>query len=337
MNKLTLLCCICCIHLSVFAQSVLNVNRLIVKDSIAINGNWIRHFGNDNTMQHASDQSVSTSAAWKQYIDRATQPGKTSRTDSMLTLIPTTGALALAPVPLMPDFDDRLLVPPLFKLIIRPEKDSMIGFFDPITFTVTSSDGIVTPLVVRGNQPDVAFAKGRPPFKISCSFINNHPGKTIQLSSTQTLKGQETFAVVYRSLDTWQQANYLDTIQFSMSNLHDYIRFRMVIKDIDTAPTMRLKIYNRSNYIYYIRSNPAFYLLPGESCNTLYPISKFEKFGLSASYMISSVYGLNALYADGKIRYNVKLYKNGELISSSPLFQSFMLDASWKDATIICE
>ncbi|WP_212006510.1 hypothetical protein [Chitinophaga sp. HK235] len=340
MNKLILLCCICCLHLSVFAQSVLNVNRLIVKDSIAINGKWIRQFGNDSTMQRASDQSVSTSAAWKQYIDhnmKVTQPGKTSRTDSMLTLLPATRELALAPVRVAPEFDSRLLLPPLFKLIMRPEEDSMVGFFDPITFNVTSSDGITTPIVVKGNQPDVAFAKGQPPFKLSCSFINNHPGQTIRLSSRVGFQEQVSFAPVYSALATWQQADYLDTIQFTMSNLYGFIRFRMAIKDIDTAPTMRLKIYNRSNYIYYTKSNPNLYLLPGESCNTLYPARISEKFGIAASRMISSIYGFNALYTDEKIQYNVKLYKNGVQISSTSLFESFMLDETWKEAIIICE
>jgi hypothetical protein len=95
-NRIILLTIFLLLPVLLIAQTNITANRVIIKDSLSINGSWIKRLHNDSTLQFADEQSLSVDGALK-YIQHTSIATAivSNRTDSALTLDASSRTLAM--------------------------------------------------------------------------------------------------------------------------------------------------------------------------------------------------------------------------------------------------
>jgi hypothetical protein len=158
--------------LSATGQANITANRLIVKDSLVLNGQWISLVNNDPTLSHTGNKSLSTDAAIKAYLQQVLalrKVGSTNRKDSVLSIDPSNRSLVMVPAAGgngSGNSDEDLV-----GKVIANRNILQISLYnnpgiDSIRLTATSSDGIVTPILMLKDGDNYGYAYGMPPFSL---------------------------------------------------------------------------------------------------------------------------------------------------------------------------
>jgi hypothetical protein len=198
--KVLLLACIATLPLFARAQSGIVVNRVQVKDSLSLNGKWIRHINADSTLQSASDRSIATDAAVKKYIDKkVAKPaaGQGDRSDSVLTVDKITRELVLTALKTGGISTNELMESVFsnrhaFRFNYMGIGSSPEYANDSIYLSITSSDSIHTDFTLPYEWFDYVYAYGTPPFSLKAVLVNRTSDRHFygELKATNPMTGQ---------------------------------------------------------------------------------------------------------------------------------------------------
>lgn len=344
-RKYLLIACLCW-QFSAYAQNTIYTNRLAVKDSIQLKNGWISRLITGD-LQQAPPNSLTGDSAMKKYIDKVAgkpQVGKASRLENLITQDPQDGAMKQTAVPPPPLINadtllDKLFIhPQYFKLIY-----AQVSYRDTITGTITSSDGIVSPFVLKENK-ERFIAYGKPPFDLDCWFMAKKPGMSalvdlqnayaneetgVCVSVSRTVKYGESTHIMVRGLNTHMQLtkNYLE--DFAMAMLFDTL-------------TVNIKLDNKSASL-AMRVNEET-LLPGETrafrnCIITTKVNNSTALQLEARTLRYTRDGRAGFANLPAPPVTVTVNRNGQQYFKGPVQGAvkFIVDAGWKDAEVILE
>gem|GEM_PF-6948173 len=135
-----------------WAQSNISTNRIVIKDSLSLDGKWIKRINNDSTLQTAGEQSVSTDGAIKKYIDNATSGG---------------GGVSPSEIAKM------MMNPDALDVVVRFWTGQWMTPLINFNLSFLSSDGIKSTYYVSGYHPKETFpVYGKPPFSLYVAIQN---------------------------------------------------------------------------------------------------------------------------------------------------------------------
>ncbi len=169
----------------IYCQNVTVVNRLLVKDSLALGSNWIHCISDDSDMLHAGSNALANDAALKKYMSTALKvPVLTSisRSDSLLSIDPLTRKYNIVPNPMEHNLspDEIIEMMHIHPHILRFKFDRDMDW-GPVSMEAVSSDGTINSMTLTG-ESGMLFAFGRPPFALKIDNINSFPDKAINIS-----------------------------------------------------------------------------------------------------------------------------------------------------------
>ncbi|MFB6454427.1 hypothetical protein ACE38W_04080 [Chitinophaga sp. Hz27] len=310
------------------AQSVITGNRLLVKDSMSLNGNWVRQINNDSTLKGVSESSISTDAALMKYIAHATAGGG------------NVSALDIAKMRMNPNMLDVN--------VSFLATDWLI----PFELNFLSSDGIKSTFSISGSRPQDYFSVyGKPPFTLNAAFKN----KTAASVMSVRLASSERYFVGYGGY-----ANYL-LIKPGDSALiaADMLRGKLIIEigaPLQTTPETHLTYVNEkfknhtASQILYVANdgyNPKV-LMPGKELSQrslwLNPTATYS-YGVRALSIHTGINGEYIVVFPLTETVRCSIYRNGALFATKdiPAFIDygvqlpFTVDATWEDYEIILE
>ncbi|WP_160711310.1 hypothetical protein [Chitinophaga solisilvae] len=202
------------------AQNVITAGRITVRDSLFLGNRWIKAVNNENDMRYASPQTISTDGALKNYL----------RTE----------------ISNAADKPDRISLLHTFRrYTANPYLQGTIHL------TVTSEDSIVTPITLRMQEANLFKPKGRPPFSVAGSYVNNTPGTVVDILIKDDL-GQ--LSQLQPANFTQRFARYKDTIQLDTYLLYGGFRIEASMRDeppvpaSDTLVTLSIDIINATEH-----------------------------------------------------------------------------------------
>ncbi|RAJ75551.1 hypothetical protein CLV59_109165 [Chitinophaga dinghuensis] len=169
----------------IYCQNITVVNRLLVKDSLALGSSWIHCISDDSDMLHAGSNALANDAALKNYMSAALKAPvltSSSRSDSLLSIDPLTRKYCMVPNPMEhnPSPNEVIEMMHIHPHILRFKyfRDMDWG---PVAMEVVSSDGTINSMALTG-ESGMLFAFGRPPFTLKIDNINSFPDKAIGIS-----------------------------------------------------------------------------------------------------------------------------------------------------------
>jgi hypothetical protein len=327
------------------AQTNIAANRVIIKDSLSINGTWIKRINNDSTLQFADGQSLSVDGALKKYIQHTAIATAivSNRTDSALTL--EAGGRTLAMTALSGgSLSDREIVDRVFFNKHGIEITvSQPATLDSLHLVVTSSDNISTPMVF--GRLNNLWAYGKPPFSLQANIVNHTPHSAINFDLRSTNSYSERGGTTYYLN---QKVYTGDTMNLDLHRLRGRMSLTFTLKDtINENPAVPDKIIrkyfnNRSGKFFL--SIGATALPPGEKA--IYKdrvfLSDDGTTTLSIEVRTMLVY-LNGDYAydwGPTTPYRITVLKNGGIyktLTEQDTDFDLLIDNTWDDIEIILE
>ncbi|MFB6454428.1 hypothetical protein ACE38W_04085 [Chitinophaga sp. Hz27] len=315
------------------AQTTVTANRVIIKDSLSLHGKWINRINSDGIPQISGEQTISSDAAMKAYIDQVSGGG----------ISPTE----------------------LAKMMKNPDVlEVKVGIWDKgsvspmLNFTLNflSSDGIKSTCNVYGKYAgDYFTVYGKPPFSLYATIPNVTADSTLSVlvysqeraTSTGTLQNYNNFVLFKPG----------DTAIINADRLRGYVTIGVrvgVRPSLDNSLIyINEKITNHSSSqsIYVTKpnnSNPYnnLALMPGQEISQRHLLQNRSGYG---SYRITAATFFEApggeylpSYPNSKA-VRCKVYRNGSLQSTKDLTAymddsfSIPIDATWKDCEIVVE
>ncbi|RAJ75548.1 hypothetical protein CLV59_109162 [Chitinophaga dinghuensis] len=311
------------------AQNNIVANRLLVKDSLSLNGKWIRQINNDSTLQNASNNSISTDAALKKYIDK-----------SML------GGGSISPG----DVAKMVTGPSVLEVAVRFWTGDRMTPLINFNLNFLSSDGIKSTYYVSGAHPyEVFCVYGKPPFSLYAT-INNKTSDSVLSIHVST--AETTTDNYYRSYDNSMFIKPGDTAFITADRLRGYLTIG-IESWLRTYPenqiyyvNEKIKNHSATQTITIQKENYGpVVLMPGQevSQRNIW----LEQAGYKGIYLLAgSIYtATNGQYMmsnriTAPVRYTV--YRNGELYLTKDFLDYmnswyFEIDPTWEDYEIILE
>ncbi|RBL88520.1 hypothetical protein [Chitinophaga flava] len=341
-RKYLLIICLCW-QCSVYAQSTVYTNRLAVKDSVQLKNDWIRHLITGD-LQQIPPHSLAGDSAMKRYVNNvAGKPtiGATSRLWNLITPDQQDGTMKLAalpsPQPVNPDtlLDKLFIHPQYFKLMSMQSNN-----IDTITGTITSSDGIVSPFVLKEIK-DRFTAYGKPPFDLDCWFYAKNPGLSAFVELKNAYPDEETGTCV----SAIRTIKYGESTHILVRGLNTHMQLTKSYQDMATrfdTLTANMQLENRSATLAMRVNNET--LLPGETRIFRHCITTNK--GNNGILLKLEVFTLRYT-RDGRAGFanlpaplvTVTVNRNGQQFFKGPVQGSakFVADTGWKDAGIILE
>ncbi|WP_212006511.1 hypothetical protein [Chitinophaga sp. HK235] len=208
------------------AQTV-TTGRVIVKDSISLNGRWIQGITSDSTLTDAGTNILATAQALKAYADARTFSIKDSSgilRDSSLTIDPVSRELAMAPY-VAGDVNTilRLFTNNGYGLsvFILPGLNGGGILTDSIYVDITSSDGVLTQVAkAPGYFISVFYAKGYAPFKVKARLANN---STIANYTLKAFRLSDRDFIDGTTYNVYQWAYHGDTILYHLKHIYSTV------------------------------------------------------------------------------------------------------------------
>ncbi|MFB6454426.1 hypothetical protein ACE38W_04075 [Chitinophaga sp. Hz27] len=311
-------------------QSNITANRLLVKDSLSVNGKWIRQINNDSTLHNASNTSVSTDAALKKYIDKSMLEGGSISPDDIAKTLANSNVLEVA-----------------VRFWTGQRMTPLINF----NLNFLSSDGIKSTYYVSGEHSyEVFCVYGKPPFSLYAAVNNKTTDSvlSINISAAESiiLNGNHSYEnnLIFKPGDT---------AILTADRLRGYL-------------TISIESWLRTypeNHIYYINEK-----IKNHSAHQVLTLSKYnygavilmpgQEVSQRTIWLDQTGYRDNtlkagAIYAASNGQYvisnrisapvRLKVYRNGVLYATrdfpindmSSLY--FVLDPTWEDYEIILE
>ncbi len=305
------------------AQTTVTVNRVIVKDSLSLDGKWIKRINNDSTLITAGEQSVSTDAAIKRYVDKVAAGGGMSYEERAKAL-------------LNPNYLEVWFI-----YYSRPATDTSTKF----TINIESSDGVKTSYGISGISPfDIFYGYGKPPFTVSTAIKNT----TVDSMLTLGVDGTNKFLKYYYSENNSIPG---ETIKLQATGLKGIVSMILNTNKISEGKTnlkVHEKITNHSAHHVlkcsrYVGGN--IWVLPGKIEEHDYFWDKDLSFGMSAEANHVSINNMGD-YVIGQgtsSSLRLKIYKNGQFFKEeifpalSAIQKGFSMDTSWTDCELILE
>ncbi len=313
----------------VSAQSNTTVSRILVKDSLSINGKWISKINNDSTLESISESSISTDAALKKYIDRATA-GVGSSAD-ITKMIRNQNALEVAVL----FWTGQRMTP-------------LVNF----NLNFLSSDGIKSTYYVSGYHPYEVFSVyGKPPFSVYATINNTTSDSVLSIKITTA---EDPGVNTYINYENIMLIKPGDTALIAANRLRGYLAIG-IESWIRTYPENQLRYINEK-----IKNHSATHsitltkagvgdlvLMPGQEVsqrNIWLDQLGFSDNVVRAGAFRMAVSGeyLSSPYVTSPVRCSV--YRNGVLFRTKDILVddhdfllSFELDPTWEDYEIILE
>lgn len=215
----------------VCAQSNVITNRLTIRDSLSLDGQWISQINRDSTLQLAGPNSVSTDGAIRKFIQQTINKpaaGKGTRSDSVLTIDPATRQIAMSKLSAGGSMPTTALVAKtLFKRHALKVNFSN-NLSDSLSCLVTSSDGQTTNFVMQANTGDFIYAAGIPPFTLQADIPNTYAGSRLTAGITPYTNYIES-AKMFNRL-RWS-ASYGETMHMKVPSLVWDVNFQVGVRD----------------------------------------------------------------------------------------------------------
>ncbi|MFB6454429.1 hypothetical protein ACE38W_04090 [Chitinophaga sp. Hz27] len=321
MNKILLLI-LCLFTQQLWAQSNISANRIVIKDSLSLDGKWIRRINNDSTLKTVGDHSISTDAAMKKYIDKVAG-GNASYEEQAKAL-------------LNPNYLEVW-----FRYASSPVNDSSVKF----TLNIESSDGVKTSYGITGVSPfEIFYAYGKPPFSLSTEIRNNTTDTLLSL----TLDGTNKFLKYY-----YHESNSIpgEKMQILSTGLKGIVTLILNATKITSGETYlklkeTVKNYSAHHVLKYINyQNGTVLAMPG----TVEKRDCFWKMGGTAggyaevTHLFISSMGDYVIGPSTSSPLRLRFYKNGALFkeemlsANSSLQKGILIDDSWTDCEIVLE
>ncbi|RAJ75545.1 hypothetical protein CLV59_109159 [Chitinophaga dinghuensis] len=303
------------------AQTTVTANRVVIKDSLALDGKWIKRINNDSTLRTAGEQSVSTDGALKKYIDKVASGGGMSHEELI----------------------EAHLNPSCLEVTFEYGYKAIVDSSNKITLNIESSDGVKTIYDVSNDFPlAILYAYGKPPFSLHTEIRNNTLDSMIGLHVDARNKMQRYYIYDSNSMPG-------DTMRLNLSDLRgtvnisvnaflplsnqNFFAARAIIKNLSKDHVIDLNV----------GSSVGRYVYPGKVDNELHYLQDPNDFTIRCSAVRTAKYG--DCYLSGLIYSDVRLkvYKNGALVWNGILsafsndYASVSIDASWKEYEIILE
>ncbi|RAJ75546.1 hypothetical protein CLV59_109160 [Chitinophaga dinghuensis] len=311
------------------AQTTVTANRVVIKDSLSLNGKWINRFNTDSAPETNSVQTISSDAVLKKYIDRVAGGG-----------ISTTELSKMMKNPDVLEVKVSLWT----KARVAPSLNFTLNFL--------SSDGIKSTCNVYGKYSiDYFTVYGKPPFSLYAAIPNATSDSTLSVSVASQERPTSTGAfqnyanyVLFKPGDT-----AIITADQLRGNVLIYVKAGVRTSLDNSLIYINEKITNRSSTqsIYVSKPNSGtLALMPGQEISQRHLLqirSGYGSYNISAATFFKAPGGeYLASYPNSKAL-RCKVYRNGVLKSTKDL-SAFMddnfsipLDATWTDCEIIVE
>lgn len=344
-HKIILLALLLLSPVLLIAQTNIAAKNVIIKDSMSINGNWIKRFHNDSTLQLADEKSISADGALKKYIQRTAMATSivSNRTDSALTL--EAGGRTLAMTALSGgSLSDRELVDRVF---FNPHGIEITvnqpAALDSLHLVIVSSDNIRTPMVF--GRYNSIWAYGKPPFSLQASIVNHIPHSAIAVDMRSSFRYEEREGTTYYL----NQPVYTgDTMNLDLHQLRGRMTFTLTVKDTinqnPATPDKIIRKYINNKSVRSFLGIASTTLPPGEK--TMYKDRVFLSDNgadrVSIEVMVMKVW-LNGDYSYGWGEpgpYRVTILKNGQIyktLTKQDTDFDVLTDNTWDDMEIILE
>ncbi|RBL88521.1 hypothetical protein DF182_18250 [Chitinophaga flava] len=331
------------------AQTV-TAGRVIVKDSISLNGHWIKGLTSDSTLADAGSNTLVTAQALKAYADAkkfTIKDGTGILRDSALTINPVTRELAMAPY-----------TPGNIQTILQPFNDNKYGLgvfllpglngggilTDTIYLDITSSDGILTQVSKEpGYFISASYAKGYAPFEVKARLANSSKIGNYKLVALGWPDKDGMTAVNY---NVSQLAYYKDTILYNLQNMRGTVcltGYQWPTADslpVDPATLTKVSVINHTrNACLEIKTGYQSILLPNQTAHFRFPRTGILVYNVNGYTLPEKGgYTLQALPDTVKLTVlkNGSTFENVEL-QGDPGSRLVSLDNSVTDLTIILE
>ncbi len=312
------------------AQTTVTANRVIVKDSLSLDGKWIKRINTSNMLQNAGEQTISTDAELKRYIDQAVAEGGTSAIE-VAKMIKNPYVLNVG-------------VTLWSKGYINPLINFSLNFL--------SSDGVKTTCNITGKYAFDCFSVyGKPPFTLYGAIPNTTSDSTLSIQiSTQE---RPTSGGSLPSYSNFVQCKPGDTAIISGDHLRG--NFRMSVKagvrtSVDNSSfyiNEKIKNHTSTQSIYLTKSNDGrIALMPGQEISQRHLLQNkpvIRKYSLNAASFFEGIGGEYLAGYPNSQAVRCKVYRNGVLYSTKDLSAfmddgfGFEVDPTWTDCEIILE
>ncbi len=321
MNKILLLL-LCLYTPLLFGQSNISTNRIIIKDSLSLDGKWIKRINNDSTLRNAGEQSVSTDAAMKKYVDKVAAGGGMSQEELI----------------------EASLNPHYLEIHLDNAYKMAVDSSDRIALHFESSDGIRTSYEISEDSAWALFyVYGKPPFSLRTEIKNRTVDSILNIGVNANNKLQGYF-----SYDTYCMPG--DTMQLNLFDLRGAVSFSQYAFKRPSSQEFflingSLKNHSSRHVLDFNSGYPnGRFIYPGkvETDQYYFPINYYS-FHFHALNLVTTKYGDRILYGSCDSNLRLKVYKNGVLVWNEiiPAFSNDIpeipLDSSWKEFEIILE
>ncbi|WP_160711308.1 hypothetical protein [Chitinophaga solisilvae] len=291
------------------AQNIIAANRLLVRDSVALRGYWIRDVNNDSLLEHAGAHTISTDGALKKYIKQKTS--KTGNNEEDITVLHA--------------FRRNTTNPYLT---------------DQINLKIISADSIVTPVTLRTGSADLFTASGKAPFSITGTYINRERGTVMDLNVMflpMTLIGVVPYNtaqrfVYYRDTLLLNAKGYYGTMSITAS-----WRDSAQIAKKDTLVAMSIEIVNNTpDWLVTVFAN---IVPPMSAVKFKQRLSLMRTGSMTETINLFPVAGMSDHTYMNMMNNNncqIRIFKNGTETggpATSP--PSLVFDTTWKEVKII--
>jgi hypothetical protein len=332
----------------VHAQSNVVTNRLVVKDSLSLNGNWISQINQDSTLQFAGPNSVSTDGAIRKFIQQAVHKpaaGKGIRADSVLTIDPATRQIAMSKLAAGGSISTTELVDKtLFnRHALRVNFDNALP--DSLSCLVTSSDGQVTSFIMQAKMSDYIYAPGIPPFTLKADVPHVYP----TLRMTVGLGPYSNYIDGSKMLNGLQWSpNYGDTVHMEMTNLVWDVNFQTYLRDTTGDygyKNVEVNYKNNSDKLTIVMQYDR--IVPGVKHSfrdfQYLPAGRTNSIDFKINKMVSSANSVQRGVIP-EVPYRIRIYKNGSLYYQEAYAPginwnsyNFVIDDSWNSYDIVLD
>ncbi|RAJ75547.1 hypothetical protein CLV59_109161 [Chitinophaga dinghuensis] len=310
------------------AQSVISGSRLLIKDSMCLNGNWVWQINNDSTLKDVSEKSISTDAALMKYIDHATTGG--GNVSSL-------------------DIAKMMMNPNVLEVNV-----SFLAteWLIPFNLSFLSSDSIKSTISFSGSRPnDVFSVYGKPPFSLYAEVRNKNASSVMSLS----LRISERSVVTFGGYGNYLLIKPGD----SAFIVADKLRGKLSIEigaPFQTTPETHLTYVNER-----IKNRSATQMLhmsmDGLNAKVLMPGQELSQRSLCLNPTGSYSYSIRAIsfhtgsngeyiaYMPNSAAVRCSVFRNGVLYATKDIpayidgsaYLPIVIDATWEDYEVILE
>ncbi|RAJ75544.1 hypothetical protein CLV59_109158 [Chitinophaga dinghuensis] len=306
-----------------FGQSNISTNRIVIKDSLSLDGKWIKRINNDSTLKTAGEQSLSTDGALKKYIDKVASGGGMSR-EELVNMLINPNCLEVR-----------------FQYSSRPITDTSEKF----TIHIESSDGIKTDYDISGYYPwEIFYAYGAPPFKMDMEVKNTTIDSVLYFYMSASNRLMQ-----YNIKESAALSG--DTVKLHVTDLKGQVDISIgtyKLEDEFYFQPIKETFRNHSkNQVLGIGRNGStrIFTLPGKEESQIYYWTQPNQntIYIEAYYSYTTKNGDYFVFDVPNSELRLKIYKNGALLREETLPKMIRkvvevpMDSSWTDYEIVLE